>query len=74
MTMAQSKINIEEPKKDFSNPEIVKRYVQYRPSPPHSIVSTVLSFLKQEKQECGTEKPTQISVTSHQGTVGNRNV
>lgn len=67
MTMAQPKLKIEEPQKDFSNPEIVKRYVQYRPTPPASIVSTVLNFLRQEKQECDTEKPTN---SRHQGTVG----
>lgn len=74
MTMAQSKFNIEEPKKDFSNTEIVKRYVQFRPTPPPSTVSTILDFLRQKKQECNVEKPTNPSLKSHQGTVGSRNV
>ncbi|KAK4304751.1 hypothetical protein Pmani_011942 [Petrolisthes manimaculis] len=52
--MSDSKpVNIigDDVKKDFSNAEIVKRYVQYRPSPPSSIISTVLHFLTQQQQQ-----------------------
>ncbi|XP_045584288.2 putative methyltransferase DDB_G0268948 [Procambarus clarkii] len=32
----------------FSDPEIVKHYVRCRPAPPHSLINTVINFLKEK--------------------------